>query len=118
MRLKKLAELPEAWGGNARIGRDPGHDDRVFGGVIDELAVFNRALTPTQILNLYQAGDMPAVRLTIERATPNVRLSWPQGTLQEALSVSGPWTNNPAASSPYVFPPAGLQKFYRVRVSP
>ncbi|HZO57052.1 MAG TPA: LamG-like jellyroll fold domain-containing protein, partial [Bryobacteraceae bacterium] len=112
-----IAHTSEAWNGDARIGRDPGHDDRIFNGIIDEVAVFNRALTPTQVLNLYQAGDTPAVRLTIERAAPNLRLSWPQGTLQEALSVSGPWTNNPA-SSPYVFPPAGLQKFYRVLVSP
>jgi hypothetical protein len=112
-----IAHISEAWNGTATIGRDPGHDNRVFGGVIDEVAVFNRALTPTQVLNLYQAGDTPGVRLTIEGAAPNLRLSWPQGTLQEALSVTGPWTNNPA-SSPYVFPPAGLQKFYRVRVSP
>jgi hypothetical protein len=55
------------------------------------------------------------VSLTIEKAGSSVRLTWPQGTLLEAPSVTGPWTTN-SASSPYTnSSPTGV-KFYRVIV--
>ena len=57
----------------------------------------------------------PPVAMQIQLSGANVRISWPQGTLQEADSVIGPWaTNN--ASSPFTTAPSGARKFYRIRV--
>jgi hypothetical protein len=58
----------------------------------------------------------PAVTLEISRVSGGqVQLQWPEGTLLEATSVTGPWTTN-SAPSPYTLSPAGAQKFYRLIV--
>jgi hypothetical protein len=106
----------EPWDGTADIGGDPDNDvGRTFEGMIDEVAVFNYAFTPAQILNLYNSAFQSPVTLTIQKVGANVQLTWPRGTLLEANDVTGPWTTNSAAS-PYTVEPAGAKKFFRVRV--
>lgn len=58
----------------------------------------------------------PAVRLTIQLVNGSAVLTWPNGALQAAGMVTGPYTNVPAATSPYTTPAVGTQQFYRVRV--
>jgi len=112
-----IPHTAEAWDGHALIGYNGGYYDYNFPGDIDEVAVFNYAFTPAQVLNLYNAafGSAPSVTLTIQKIGANVVLAWPQGTLLEANQVSGPWTTNNAAS-PYTNAPTSAQKFYRVIV--
>ena len=115
-----LAHTNEAWDGEARIGSDPQSTGRTFNGIVDDVAVFNRALTPAQILNLYNAAfatvTPPAVTLAIQRLGPNVVLSWPQGTLLESTNgATGPYFTNNAAS-PYTNVPSARKKFFRVIV--
>ena len=38
----------------------------------------------------------------------------PPGTLQVSSSLTGPWTNMPPATSPYVIPVSGTQQFFRL----
>jgi uncharacterized delta-60 repeat protein len=38
------------------IGRSPYYTDRLFDGVIDEVAIFDRALTPSEVQSIYQHG--------------------------------------------------------------
>jgi hypothetical protein len=38
----------------------------------------------------------------------------PPGTLQQSSSVTGPWTNQPSAASPYVIPVSGGTQFFRL----
>ncbi len=57
----------------------------------------------------------PPLSLTIQKVGGDVQLTWPQGTLLESASVTGPWTTNSAASPYTVTSPAGM-KFYRVIV--
>ncbi len=83
--------------------------------MIDEVAVFNYAFTPAQILSLYNSAFEAPVTLSIQKVGANVQLTWPRGTLLEATDVTGPWTTNNAAS-PYTVGPAGAKKFFRVRV--
>lgn len=52
---------------------------------------------------------------TIAKAGGNVVVSWTAGTLLEAPSLNGPWTTN-NATSPYIFAPAGPQKFFRLQL--
>ena len=112
-----IAHTTEGWGGSARIGGDPHGVERTFTGTIDEVAVFNYALTPEQVLSLYNGQS--AIRLNVQRSGPNLILSWSQGTLQQANSVTGSWSNVSGAVPPsFSTTPTGTQKFYRVRVNP
>jgi hypothetical protein len=110
-----IPHIAEAWDGHALIGYDGGYYDQSFSGMIDEVAVFNYAFTPAQILNLYSAAFTSSVTLTIQKVGTKVVLSWPQGTLLQANAVTGPWTTN-NATSPFTNTPTGDSKFYRVIV--
>ncbi len=112
-----IPHTSELWDGAAYIGYDGGYYNQNFPGSIDEVAVFNYALTPSQVLGLYNAaiGFVPSVTLTIQRLGTDVVLAWPLGTLQEATNVYGPYTTN-LATSPYTNTPSATRKFYRVRV--
>ena len=103
------------------IGTDPttASGSQNFNGAIDEVAIFNKALTQSELQTIYDAalGTSPLVKLEISRSGNNVQLTWPRGLLLEAGTVTGPWTTNSAASSPYITPAAGPQKFYRVLVN-
>jgi Concanavalin A-like lectin/glucanases superfamily/Immunoglobulin I-set domain len=113
-----IAHVVEQWDGAIIVGGDPGNSvGRTFDGVIDEVAIFNRALSPMEILNLYNGvpKTVPNVSISIQKVGPNVVLSWPQGTLLEATNVTGPWATNPA-TSPYTNAPTAAMKLYRVQV--
>jgi hypothetical protein len=60
----------------------------------------------------------PAVRLSIQLENGNAVITWPNGTLQAAGVVAGPYTNVPAATSPYTTPATATQQYYRVQVVP
>jgi hypothetical protein len=109
--VNTTAHNNQSWGGsqaNIRIGCD-NSAATAFNGKIDEVAVFNRALSQSEVL---QMAGVPS--LSIQPAGSQVRLTWPFGTLLEATNVTGPWTTNLNAS-PYLVTPTGPQKFYRVQ---
>jgi hypothetical protein len=83
-----------------------------FAGTVDDVAVYNKALTPQQVQNHF----FNTVRLAITKSGGDVVLSWPFGTLQSAPGVSGTYTNVPGATSPFTSAPSDAAKFYRVQV--
>jgi fibronectin type 3 domain-containing protein/regulation of enolase protein 1 (concanavalin A-like superfamily) len=90
-----------------------------FNGAIDEVALFNRALTPGQLQVLYQVAFAPPnVVMTIQPIGTNVTLVWSPavGTLQSATNVTGIYSNVLNATPPYTNPISGPQKFFRVWV--
>jgi hypothetical protein len=113
-----------AFAGPETIGNNPTIPDgsRVFNGAIANMAVFKQALTPSQLETLYNAalGVLPPVTLQIQSLGSNtVQLDWGNlGFLEQATNLSGPWTANTLATSPYTLTvgPASPQMFYRVRV--
>ena len=112
---------PMAFNTPEYIGTDPRYSDgsRNFMGMIDEVAVFNRTLSQTELQYLYNAaaGLNVPVTLQINRVGNGVQLIWGStGQLLEAGSVNGPWTTNVLATSPYLLSPTNSQKFYRVLV--
>jgi Concanavalin A-like lectin/glucanases superfamily/Immunoglobulin I-set domain len=113
--VNSIAHTSDSWGaGTAQLGgQGSSPDNRIFNGSIDEVAVFNYAFTPAEVLSLFQAGT--SVTLNIEKVGSNVRLTWPQGTLLEATSVTGPWNTN-LNVSPYTFAPSEAKKFFRVKL--
>ena len=78
--------------------------------------MFYQVLTASQIQALFLVGN----GLWIE-GTPdgggNLNLNWLSGfTLQEASSVTGPWTDIVTATPPYSVPISTIEnKFYRVK---
>jgi hypothetical protein len=85
--------------------------------MIDEMAVFNRTLSPEEIEQLWWSGfRMPEVTLAVRRSGESLVITWPQGTLFEADDPGGPWRIVLEAVSPYVIRPDAAKKFYRVLV--
>ena len=56
------------------------------------------------------------VQLRLEQSGANILLTWPQGILQGADDVTGPWSDVSGAASPYLVTPKANEAFYRVRV--
>ena len=110
-----IAHTSDVFGGNWLIGADGTGGGRVFNGVMDEVAVYTKSLTYDQIGQLYSSAVSAPVTLNIQAVSGGVQLTWPQGTLLQANTVSGPWTTN-TATSPYLVTPAVGNKFYRVQV--
>jgi hypothetical protein len=87
-------------------------------GTWSDVAVFYQSLTPQQVTNLFLAGVGVWIAGTPDGAG-NLNLNWlPGGTLQEATSVTGPYTDvggNP--QPPYSVPisTGAAQHYYRVR---
>jgi hypothetical protein len=101
---------------NNFIGYDPAQTTRRFYGRIDEPMIFGRSLSASEINALYTGTVVAPVHLDITRSGNNIILTWPQGTLQEANNVTGPYNDLTSATSPYTNAPAGGSKFYRVKV--
>jgi len=87
-------------------------DFNPFAGTMDDIAVYNKALTPQQVQNHF----LNTVRLTITKSGSEVVLSWPFGTLQSAPGATGTYTNVPGATSPLTNAPTQAVKFYRVQM--
>jgi hypothetical protein len=84
-----------------------------FSGAIDEVAIYGHSLTAAQVSSHFASGTTSvAGRLTITRSGNNITITWPAGTLQQADSVTGPYTDM-AVTSPYTTPATGPAKFYR-----
>lgn len=100
--------LQLGWGG--LFNRELDH----FRGGIDEVAVFERALTPQEILGMYQAAGV--VWLTIRPLDGQLEIQWPRGVLEESPTIPGSWSAVSGASPPVYLAPlsAAGSRFYRV----
>jgi hypothetical protein len=112
--VNTVAHTPLAFTGTLRIGGDAFGDTRTFNGRVDEVAIFNQALSPDQIQSLYEAQAQ--ILLSIEQDGSNLQLTWPQGTLQSAPAVTGPYNNVPGATSPHPVTPTEDEEYFRVLV--
>ena len=86
-----------------------------FTGAIDEVAIYGKALTASQIKTHY-LGVSEGPRLEISKdAQGNATISWSTGTLQHSSNAAGPYDNVPGnPGSPYPVPLGLGQKFYRL----
>jgi hypothetical protein len=106
----------QAFAGAGTIGTDTySSAARVFNGVMDEVALFNHALTPAQIQQLYASGyQLPQVQLGFQMARAGLNLDWPQGTLFQATNLAGPWAAVPGATSPFAVTSTNAASFFKI----
>ncbi len=107
-----------AFSGNSYIGWDTagGATGRRWTGPIDEVMVFNTALSATAVNALY-LGVPGSAKITIAPSGSNLVVTWPGGTLLESTNVTGPWTPTTGATNgSYTVTPSGANKFYRVKL--
>jgi hypothetical protein len=110
----------EPFAANSFIGTDPySPTTRGFGGIIDEVAVFGRALSAGEVSALYDsgAGIITSVALTPAWNGSILTLTWPGGgQLLQSTNVTGPWTTNATATSGFTVTPTGPRMFYRIKM--
>ena len=92
----------------------------LFQGMTPGFVVLNQAPASGVIsytnMTTTMAGPLPLGKLTMS-ALPGRQAAvvWnPPGTLQVSSSLTGPWTNLPPATSPYVIPVSGAKQFFRL----
>jgi hypothetical protein len=86
-----------------------------FNGAIDEVAVYNTALSASQISAHYQAAKSATVPFTIvPAANHSVTITWPAGAiLLQSATVTGTFTNVPGSPVSPLTIPANGTTFYR-----
>jgi len=87
-----------------------------FNGSIDEVAIYNKALSPATINAHYYVAQSNAVSISITLSSTNVSVSWPAGTLQQSSDLTGPWTDLPGVPSPYHPSTTAAATYYRVKL--
>ncbi|HNQ74137.1 MAG TPA: LamG domain-containing protein [Verrucomicrobiota bacterium] len=95
-----------------------------FDGQVDDVGLWNRALSANEInkiytaglegKNLMQASGIPT-GLAISFSDGQISVTWTTGYLQSAAALDGEWTDVPGATSPHTFTPTGSQLFFRLR---
>jgi hypothetical protein len=98
--------------GNTVLGQRTDGAFNTFEGTVDDTAIYNYALSPSQIYSHY----IVATKISIATSGTNVVLTWPTGQLQSAPTVAGPYTSVNGATSPYTNSITGTKLFYRVYV--
>lgn len=111
-----LTQPNQAFAGIGTVGTDTySSAARVFNGVLDEVTVFNYALTTSQLQQLYDNGhQLPQVQVGIQPAGAGLNLNWPQGTLLKSTNLSGPWSAVMDAVSPFTITPTNAVGFFKI----
>jgi hypothetical protein len=111
----------------ATIGQDPTGQypqDSKGNFSIDDLGVWNRAITPLEAAAIFTAGNInqlsftaPVVSTITLSATNlhngSLELTWSSGSLQSATNLTGPWMTLTNVTSPLTTNTSGLGRFFR-----
>jgi hypothetical protein len=97
-------------------------------GQLDDVALWTRGLSADEISKIYAAGNAGQAMTTVTLVAPavstpgtlkvgvaagTISISWDNGKLQSADSITGPWTDVAGAASPVSVTGASGAKFYR-----
>ena len=88
--------------------------DYQFRGNMNDVAIYNFALTPEQVVASYQAGTTLTLSIA-NLGDGQLQLIWGAGALQGATNVAGPYMNIPSATAPYTLQATNAQQFYRLK---
>jgi len=98
--------------GNMVLGQRVDDAFNPFSGTIDDVAVYNKALTAQQIQNHF----LNTTHLTITGTGAKYVVAWSTGTLQSSTNAAGPYANVSGATSPYTNSITGTGLFFRAQV--
>ena len=117
--VNAVTNAPRTFNDTLRIGGDPLDVARTFDGTIDEVAIFNAALTAQQIQALYSGTTVAnGAKLTITQNAGQITITWDQpGTLESTTAFNGPatqWTTEATNGNTFTTAASGAMKFYRV----
>ncbi len=88
-----------------------------FAGDVDEVAIYDKALSDASIATHYLMGKAGTAALTVVKSGANVTISWPAGTtLQQSSAVTGTYEDVPGSPTSPLTVPASGTKFYRWRL--
>jgi len=100
-------------------GNQPGRADRNFIGQLDEVAVYDRALSGDEIATIFastfKTGPVPPSALTLTPTGGEYLLQWTSGVLQSSATLTGTYSDVAGAVSPFRMIPSDAQGFYRLR---
>jgi hypothetical protein len=110
------------------IGENPEARNREFKGLLDDIAIWNRVVTPEEVATLYKAGQgtaittlpgaTPPIVATFARTATGITIQWSPvgGTLESSptLGAGAVWTPVGSAN-PTVLPLGAGNAYYRVR---
>jgi len=114
-----ITAIPSGNNLDAWIGGSPDYGTaRLINARIAHAAVYSQALTAAQVQDLYSGIYAGVVNLNAQHAGANILLTWPAGVLLQAPTVTGPWTTNTLAVSPYTVPATNAVQFFKVLVNP
>ena len=105
---------------NIRIGGDPNNVNRTFDGRIDEVAIFDHALTAAQLQSLYTGeAVVGGAQLQVSRTQPDqLTITWDgAGTLQSTDALEGAateWTDETTTGNSFTTTASGTARFFRV----
>jgi hypothetical protein len=88
---------------------------QLFAGMIDEVAIYGKALTTGQIQAHYNAASSQPITLSIQKSGNGYAIVYSGGTLQSANTINGQFNDVSNASSPYPIPAGTTIIFYRVK---
>jgi hypothetical protein len=118
-----------SWQTGREIEVGASHDNVNWGpydGTLDDVRVYNRILSDLESASAHTSGalvDTTALQLRLNfdaAPTTGFTLSWLSSSaiLQSADSVTGPYVDQPATTSPYAVAAKNSKKFYRYRHTP
>ena len=101
-----------SWPAGQEIELGLSHDNhwRAYDGLLDDVRIYNRQLTDTEVASVYNTGalvDSTALKMRLNfdstNLAPGITVSWQNtnATLQSSSAITGPWINMPSATSPY-----------------
>jgi hypothetical protein len=94
---------------------------------IDDLGVWNRALTPLEAASIFTAGSInqlsfvgvtntgPITLTVTNLGNASLKLAWSAGSLQSATNLLGPWTTLTNATSPLTTNATGPEEYFRAQ---
>jgi hypothetical protein len=113
---------------SATIGQDPTgvYPQSSQGNInIDDLGVWNRALTPLEAASIFTAANVNQLSFTAPATVTvslavlpgaHLQLTWSQGSLQTSTNLLGPWSILEGATSPFTTNLIGSQQFFRAKL--
>ena len=114
----ETANVVASFAGPSYIGSDSGNNTRVFSGIINDVAFFNRSLSTNDVTTIYNSAlGLNPVPPTLNWSTSPLGLvfTWyGPFKLMEANAPTGPWTPSNVASGT-VIPMTAAKQFYRLQ---